>query len=61
MNVDPHKHGWEPVEKIVRVHNYRQNKGKMEAVDMVARDTLKQYKCKCGKVETYDMERKKIL
>lgn len=51
MKKDAHVHVWEDTVKVVLPH-------KKSIKDF--RDTLKQRKCKCGKVETYDLERKVI-
>jgi hypothetical protein len=62
MTEPNHTHDWEVVEKVIRLHNYRAEDGEIKAIDMTARDTLKQRKCKtCPKVETYDMQRTKLL
>lgn len=49
MSKDVHVHKFMPTTQKVMAHQ----KSRQGFVD-----TLKQFKCKCGKIETYDLERK---
>ncbi len=45
------------------IHKYEElveQKVLLSAGSKTAQDTLKQRKCKCGKVETYDLERRVV-
>lgn len=47
----------ELAEVHVPIRRYVKEHGKMIADTMTGKDVLKQRKCKCGKTETYDLER----
>lgn len=52
-----HVHDFKLITKAVPLHAYdikRKVKG-----SMTGKDTLKQFKCKCGKIETIDLKRVK--
>ena len=52
-----HIHKFELRKKPVLLSKYRYEDGEIKYVNTTARDTLKQFVCKCGKVETVDLER----
>lgn len=55
---EEHVHKFDRVTTKVPVHNYVIEKGKPVKDLITAADTLMQFVCECGKVETYDLKRK---
>ena len=56
--LEPHTHEFKHIETIVPVRRVVTENGKPVRDTISGKDTLKQRKCKCGKLETYDLERK---
>jgi hypothetical protein len=56
MTKDKHTHQFKPKESATLVHAYDGQRKKQGA--STATDILKQFSCKCGKVVTYDLERR---
>lgn len=54
-----HVHKFKPTSRVVPVHRYVVEQGKLVKDLITARDTLKQFVCSCGKTETVDVERVK--
>jgi len=46
-----------PAEQDILLASYKQGDGKMEYQGTTAKDTLKMWKCSCGRTQTYDLER----
>lgn len=56
---DIHVHEFTPRTVLVPLRKYVKEDGKTVKDTITGRDTLKQFVCKCGKVETVDLIRKK--
>lgn len=54
-----HVHDFKPAKKVVPLHNYVIENGKIVKDLITGKDTLKQFKCDCGVIETVDLERTK--
>lgn len=58
VSKEQHVHKFESEQSIkVMLHKYRNESGKPEDIALTGYDILKQRKCACGKVETYDLVR----
>lgn len=55
---EAHTHEFKPRTIVVPLRKYVKEDGKTVKDTITGRDTLKQLVCKCGKVETTDLERK---
>lgn len=61
MTKDKHTHQYKTsVTKTIPLGKYVFDSGEVRYVAMTAKDTLKQRKCKCGRLLTYDLERTKV-
>lgn len=58
MTKDEHKHDFKPRTVLVPLRKYVREDGKTIKDTITGKDTLKQFVCKCGATETYDLERK---
>jgi len=58
MTKEKHVHDFQPAKKIVPLHNYVIENGKIIKDRIQGRDILKQYVCACGETQTADLERK---
>jgi hypothetical protein len=58
MTKDKHVHDFAPHQSIVPLHNYIIEKGRIIKDLISGKDVLRQYKCKCGVIQTVDLERK---
>lgn len=56
---EEHKHKFEKVETVVALRQYEKTAKGLKPGLISARDVLKQRKCECGVIETYDLERHK--
>ena len=58
MKAKEHEHKFDiPATQDVLLASYKSVEGKMEYQNTTAKDTLKQWKCSCGLIQTYDLER----
>lgn len=58
---EPHRHKYVALQpKKVLLYKSRNEEGKARNVALMGYDLLKQRKCACGKVETYDLERVRV-
>ena len=59
MNKEKHEHIFELTSAVVPLYKYISEDGKRVKQYISGRDTLKQFKFKCGKTNTVDLERVK--
>lgn len=59
MGVEQHQHVFESKEQKVLLHDEEEKAINADNIDgpTVGYDILKQRKCKCGAIETYDLQR----
>lgn len=56
---DKHEHVFKDTTSLVPLRRWVFERGRGQVKDLITgKDVLKQRKCKCGAVETYDLERK---
>lgn len=55
---DKHQHKWIKTETVIPLRNYVFENGKIIKDLITGKDTLTQYICKCGLIDTVDLKRK---